>query len=402
MPTPRAPGSRPIRSPGRLALVVLVIALSCVTGSGRAAPPSGPALQVVVLTLVGDLGEEPTFGRRVTSWFDADRYRVVVRAVDHLDPAHVLSPQVDRAVYVWVVLREPRHARLYFATVTGEREAATYLWRDLELEAGLDELGAERIAQVVHLSTLALLEGEAANRREEIEQALVEEPAAQRATPPTPPVAASPVAASPRPRAETGTRAPASTPPAHSRTRGEFALGYGASLRSDEGVWHGPRAGAGMRSASGWGLRVQVQAGLPRTRELGPVELELVGGDLALAASFLGAVGHGRSLEGFAGPSLELVGYRPTASLDPTVATGQGATELRPAALAGVTGVLREASPRIAVGAQGMVSLLRTHYDLVTGSGRRVVARAAPVVPSLFLEIRLGAQPGDGPARPGP
>jgi len=396
MPAPRAPGSLPNRSP-RLAFVFLVVALSCVAGPGRAELPGRPPLQVVELTLVGELGEEPSFAQRVTSWFDPGRFRVVVRTVDRLDPARVLSPREDRAVYVWAVLRDPHHVRLFFASVTGEREAADYLWRDLELEAGLDELGAERIAQVVHLSTLALLDGQAANRREEIERALVEEPAAQSTATPQ-----SLVAASPGPRSGAGGSEPAAPPPARARAHGEIALGWGASLRGDEGIWHGPRAAAGVRSASGWGLRVHLQTGLPRPRALGPIELEFVGGDLALAASFLRPVGHGVCLEGFAGPSLELVGYHPRASREPTVATTQGATELRPAALAGVIGVLREASPRIAVGAQGMVSLLRTHYDLVTGTERRVVARAAPVVPSLVVEIRLGAQPAGSPARPGP
>lgn len=369
-------------------------------------------MQAVELTLIGDLGDEPTFARRVTSWFDAERFQVAVRAVDRLDPASVLAPREDRAVYVWVVLRDPHHARLYFASVTDEHEAATYLWRDLELEAGLDELGAERIAQVVHLSTLALLERQAASQRGEIEQALDEELSTPPvAAPPAPDAAAGARASRPRtvgsaqasgPRTAAAARAPANATPIRSRSQGEVALGYGASLRGDEGIWHGPRAGVGVRFPSGWGLRVQGQAGLPRTRELGPIELELVGGDLGLTASFLGRLGRGIRLEGFSGPTLEIVGYHPTASLDPGVATEQGATELRPAAIAGAAAVLRDSAPQIAVGAQGLISLLRTHYDVVTHGGRRVVARPASVVPSLLVEIRLGAEPGDGRARPRP
>jgi len=358
-------------------LAGLVLALSCVTASSRAEAASGADIQSVQIVLVGDLGAEPTLAQRVTSWFDAERFRVAVATVARLDSSRILSPPGDRAVHVWAVLRDPLHARLFFVSVPGGGGAPTYLWRDLELEGGLDEMGAERVAQVIHLSTLALLEGQAANRREEVQRALDTEPAARRAAAPDEPEAA-PDEPKATPDPERG-----------SRVHGELTLGYGVSLRGQEGLWQGPRAGLGVRAPRGWGLRVQGQAALPQTQPAGPVELSLTGGDVELALSVRTQLGSRIWLEGIAGPCFEVVAYRPERSLDPSVVAEGGATEVRPGVMAGVAGVLRDSAPHIAAGARGTVSLLRTHYDVVTGEGRRVVARSSPVVPSFFIELRL-------------
>ncbi len=354
------------------------------------------------MVLVGSIGEDPAFTRRVTSWFDPERYRVAVRRIPRLDPSSILSPRRDGAVYVWVLLWDPHHARLYFACASGSRsEPPTYLWRDLALPAGLDEVGAENIAQVLHLSTVALLEGQAGNQREEVERALREEPtAAARAEPSAEPSTGPSAEPSAKPSAEPPT-SPRRAPAERSAQRGagaperaprlgvELGLGYGASLRGDEGLWHGPRVSSALQGPSGWGLRAAVESALPTRRDLGPLALEFSGALVTFTGSYRRALGRSVALEWSAGPGVEVVHYRPTRSLEPTVTAGSGDTEARPGVVAGMSGVFRPSSPRIAVNAQGLVPLERTHYDVVTGEERRVIGRAAPVVPSLGVEARF-------------
>ncbi len=373
--------------------MLIVAALLCVAAPGRAEPPDPASRSAVEVVLVGAIGEDPAFTRRVTSWFDPERYRVAVRRIPRLDPSSILSPRRDGAVYVWVLLWDPHHARLYFACASGSgSEQPTYLWRDLALPAGLDEVGAENIAQVLHLSTVALLEGQAGNEREEVERALREEPtAAERAEPRVDP-SDEPSIEPTSPRrapAERGARRGAGAPERQPRLGVDLGLGYGASLRSDEGIWHGPRVSSTLRGPSGWGLRAAAESALPTTRELGPLALEFYGALVTFTGSYRRALGRSVALEWSAGPGVEVVQYRPARSLEPTVTAGSGDTEVRPGVVAGMSGVFRPSSPRIAVSAQGLFPLERTHYDVVTGEERRVIGRAAPVVPSLGVEARF-------------
>lgn len=410
MRTPPAPSSDPKSRPGSRALVLIVAALLCVATPGRAEPPAPASRSAIEVVLVGAIGEDPAFTRRVTSWFDPERYRVAVRRIPRLDPSSILSPRRDGAVYVWVLLWDPHHARLYFACASGSgSEQPIYLWRDLALPAGLDEVGAENIAQVLHLSTVALLEGQAGNQREEVERALREEPtSAARAEPSAEPSAEPGVEPSAEPgvepAAEPSTEPPTSprrAPAERSARRGagaperaprlgaELGLGYGASLRGDEGLWHGPRVSSALRGPSGWGLRAAAESALPTSRELGPLALEFYGALVTFTGSYRRALGRSVALEWSAGPGVEVVHYRPARSLEPTVTAGSGDTEARPGVVAGMSGVFRPSSPRIAVNAQGLVPLERTHYDVVTGEERRVIGRAAPVIPSLGVEARF-------------
>src|SRR6201999_2079048 len=81
-----------------------------------------------------------------------------------------------------------------------------YLLRDLTLEHGLDEVGSEELAQAVHLSTVALLEGQLSTTREQVERSLQDAaPADATASPST-------ASSSPTPRTDV-------TPPASSVTR---------------------------------------------------------------------------------------------------------------------------------------------------------------------------------------
>ncbi|MBN2195513.1 MAG: hypothetical protein JW751_22025 [Polyangiaceae bacterium] len=392
MPTPHAPSSVRERSPSIPVLLLLVAALVGVAAPGLAQAPSESSESVVEVMLVGEIGRDPAFSRRVTSWFDAERYRVVVGQAARLDPSSILAPQQDRTVYVWVLLRDLRHARLYFAYASGSGGQTTYLWRDLELAAGLDEVGAENIAQVLYLSTVALLEGQAGNRREEVERMLREEPAAGSGAGSVVEPNAEPVTPPTTPRQPPTDQHEPHREKAQDREPGigvELGLGYRASLRGDEGIWHGPMVEFGLRAASGWGLGAMVQSALPSSREMGPLTIDFYGALVALAGSYRRAVGPSVGLEWIGGLGVEVVQYRPARSLEPAVSAGTGDTEARPGVVGGMSGVFRRSSPRIVVSGQGLFPLERTHYDIVTGEARREIGRAAPVIPSLGVQARF-------------
>ena len=139
---------------------------------------------------------------------------------------------------------------------------------------------------------------------------------------------------------------------------------------------------------NGWGLQALGQGTLPSTRELEVVELEFYGGSLRLTGTHRHTLARSVALEWFAGPGLEIVHYRVRRSLDPGVTVGRGDTEARPGLFAGLSGVFRDDSPQIAVTAECLVPLARTHYDVVADGSRRAVGRAAPVVPALGMEVR--------------
>ena len=362
-----------------------MVALVCTTALSKAQTPTETSPAAVEVTLVGAVGKLPAFPARVTSWFDSNRFKVSVHTATRLDASSILSPKPQRGVYAWVLLRSSTHGRLYFASASGPDRQTTYLVRDLDLEQGLDEMGAERVAQVLHLSTVALLEGQAATRREDVVRVLREEPEAQDAAEED----ASSTPPGPHPAPATKTVPHANGKPSRGSTiDAELAVGYGVSLRQDEGVWHGPRVGFGARMDNGWGLQALGQGALPSTHELEVVELEFCGGSLRLAGTYRHTLVRSVALEWFTGPGLEIVHYRVRRSLDPGVSPGRGDTEARPGIFAGLSGVFRHDSPRIAVTAECLAALTRTHYDVVSDDSRQTVGRAAPVVPSLGMCVR--------------
>ena len=115
-------------------------------------------------------------GRRITSWFDPEQFRVTIDRAAVVDAKRVLSPDRENAIYAWVTLETGQLARLYFVTVRGQE--AAYLLRDLVLENGVDELGAERIAQVVSSSIQVLAAGRGQTRREDSRAKPVDDAAA--------------------------------------------------------------------------------------------------------------------------------------------------------------------------------------------------------------------------------
>jgi hypothetical protein len=355
------------------------------TRLGFAQSSAEASINAVEIVLIGAVGAVPAFETRVTSWFDSAKSMVSVRRVPQLDPASILAPKPEHGVHAWVLLRSPNLARLYFASALGPAQKATYLVRELELPQGLDEMAAEYIAQVLYLSAVAMLDGQAATAPEEVNRVLREELSASK----TPAPRAVPRQPRLPPKPEAGRGPPAAQDRARRRSiNAELTLGYGVSLRGEEGVWHGPRIGIGVRYADGWGLGVLGQGAWPSSSEMDPVELSFYGGSVRLGGGMRHALVPGVALEWMVGPGFEVVRYSPVRSLNPSVTTGPGDTELRSSAFGGVSGIFRETSPRIAVTVECMVSLTRSHYNVVVDDSRWVVGSSVPLVPLLGMEMR--------------
>jgi hypothetical protein len=345
------------------------------------AQPSG----VISVQVVGALGQDAVLRQRIASWFDADPFQVKVEPAARLDTRGVLAPEHAALVKVWVTRKSDKWARLYFATTSSDTGRVRYLIRDLELERGLDEVGAEEIAQTVHLSALALLEGQLESSREEVERALETEPETAPTLAPAAPVATPPVGPAEKP-VETPSEPAPSKPPASVELYP--ALGYGVDFRGDEGTAHGPRGRLQLAFPSGFGLWSRLQVTVPHTEALSGLNLELSGGSLLLAASFRKEVTPGVGLSGYAGASLELVQYR--ASAVPGVAfTPSGArSELRPRAVLGFLAAFGS-WPRLGVVTELGLAWRRSDYETARGGSRRVVAEATWLVPSVGLELEF-------------
>ena len=335
----------------------------------------------VEVVLVGAPFEDPVFASRITSWFAPERFHVSVRRARFLDPKQVLSPSGDAAVHVWVTLREKTLARLYFASESGTAAGTSYFLRELRLDNGLDEIGAEHVAEVLNLSTQAFLEGQAQSAREELEQTLRAETA--------PPAASAPVSVAAPVAAQThAPPAAGSDAASHREQRRAWGarVGYALSYRADEGTWHGPSAAFELALWQKLGLRAAAQGALPGQRELEPLELRFYGVAFVLAAGFRHALGAGIDLEWFGGPALDVVRYAPVRPLSSDYATGKAATEARPGLAVGVA-ALWGRWPVVALVAQATLPFTKTHYDVVRAESHEVIGRASPVVPTLGVEV---------------
>lgn len=361
----------------------LLALAACLLGSYASA--SEAELRQVHINLVGQVGRQPTLPERFTSWFDPTEYQISIERPDKLDTERILSPPPDGAVYVWVTVRNDAEARLYFASAQPNR-APLYSLREVALDSGLDELGAERLSQIVHLSCLALFEGQGEHQRAEVEQMLDREspPSASVESPPPAPPPEPPRKETPPPRYDT----------ANDEGRGddvgfrlEGALGYGFSYRSDEGLWHGPRGGLSAWMGDRFLVHLGVQGFLPHDEDIAQVQLRFWGGSIDLGLGAFARWGNGFLVALSAGPGLDVVRYEPQSSLSEQVSIGTGELEVRPQVGLNLRWAVRGSALGAAVVVRAAYSLSRTHYDLQSDQGSRPIATPSRFLPTAVLEL---------------
>jgi hypothetical protein len=347
----------------------------------HAAEASEPRATLEIV-LVGALAESDTLRARMTSWFDPARFEVRVRGAAVIDPAAILKPDERVTLSIWISV-EGAAARLYFASPSGSEDRPRYLLRELELERGLDEIGAERLAEIVHLSALALLEGELTTGRDELERSLGK---------PAPAPVATRDAASAREEAAMErdlARKPAAVATARRAPAGlDFGVGYGVSFHSDEGVWHGPRASVALRVGSVVAVAVSSAFTLPQTHDLGTIGLRVEAVSLAAGLRLATRIAELTELQWLLGPGVEIVHYTPVLAAT-RADLSAGDTEGRPFLMTGFAVLVGSNTLKAAFVGELCLSLSRTRYELEAGRERQLVAEPAMLIPRLALEARF-------------
>lgn len=328
----------------------------------------------VDIVLVGRARAEGSLAARIQSWF-GETARLSIAAEAELVAERVLGPLPARHICVWLTLRSAQEARLYFA-VGGETRAATrYLVRDVPLEHGFDEIGSERVAQVVHSSVTALIEGSiAVAERVEIERALA--PAEH----PPAPAAAVPM----RRRADTTSRRPALSPVLGAFYRGAFS--------GEEGFAHGPGVvlGASLEFHElATGLVARGYWTLPRMERFDEIALTFESLGALLGARGVWRVSRRFAVDVELGAGLTWVSYDPKLAA-PTgpVPRGSGAHTRQYYFVGfGIGPVLGPLRSGARVGLDYYPA--RTRYELASASGApsRPVADSSRLQPTVSIEV---------------
>ncbi|HEY5958595.1 MAG TPA: hypothetical protein VIV60_18670 [Polyangiaceae bacterium] len=217
---------------------LLVFSIIAMTRPAMAADSELSPLTAVEVVLVGRLANEPSLFGRVKSLFEPGTLLGFETAVE-LDPNAILRPELPDKLYIWIASRAGERARVYVAI----REASVrYLYRDVELESGLDEVGIETLAQIAHSSARALWAHEQQVSRSAVLTALQSELAERPAEVPKPNAdsAGKAAASAPEPAPVRDRPVPSSSPARMAR----LSLGATYAVRSSgaEGWLHEPGA----------------------------------------------------------------------------------------------------------------------------------------------------------------
>jgi len=273
------------------------VAVFCLGGSGALCgvaltAHAGPSesqqtqqLAQVEVAMLGDVQRDPVLFERIRSLFPPQT-AVVLRDDQQLDQRTVLLPQHADTVYIWIVVTERTQARVYLA-LTEQAGPTRYLFREIKLESGLDEVGGETLAEVAHSSARALWLREQQSSRQALVAALEREIEPARAA--APPVVAAPVAPAP-----TSVRdSPESVPPSANgrREARPLRLGVGASGTTHSSGTEGWLTEVGaflsFEFRGRFSLRTAVRYLVPSDFDLSPARVHLKGASGELRAGYL-------------------------------------------------------------------------------------------------------------------
>jgi hypothetical protein len=316
-----------------------------------------------------------SLGDRISSWFHRPTTLAPTQHVPSLDPATIFARTENAGVRVWIAT-EPGVARLVFVVQEHVDEEPRFLVREVTLDNGLDELGVEKLAQVVYLSALGLWAGNLESTRSEVEQAIGARP------PPPPPTVNEEPPPPPFVIADEHEHIPLPVP----RT---FAVRVGAeydlSFSGDAGTTHAVAAAFdAMSLASDRELGGRMRAALlfPHEVEKSGTALDLRGLRFDAGGVVAKRISAKLWIPAELGASVATVMYRTGA-----VATGfkakSGATDIEPL-IYGRGGVRYElGAVRVGVEALLTMHVLRTHYDVSENGHRTALVTPWPVEPGI-------------------
>jgi len=239
----------------------------------------------VDIALIGDAEHDPLLFERIRSLFPAQT-AVVRRDVTRIDQRAVLLPQRADTVYIWIRVTDLRNARVYLA-LSEEDGRARYLFRELELDAGLDEVGGETLAEVAHSSAQALWLRELQTPRQTLVAALEREEVEASRAPVA--VAAAPIGSVSARDEPEAVRAPArqSFAPRASSIRLVLGASDTAHASGGEGWLHEPGGFLAFEYRARLSLRVALRYLVPTEFDLPPARVALSGASGEVRAGWL-------------------------------------------------------------------------------------------------------------------
>jgi len=370
---------------------VCALAQAAQAGPSANTEQASQSLAQVEVAMSGDVARDPVLFERIRSLFPPQT-AVVLRDDHELDRGAVLLPKHADTVYIWIRVTERTQARVYLA-LTEQGGQTRYLFREVKLESGLDEVGGETLAEVAHSSARALWSREQQSTRQAVVAALERETEPAGAPPPAaPPATAVPIVPPTPPAAD--------SPSSESSGRGRLEprplrLGVGASGTLHSSGAEGWLSELGVLLAfefrGRFSLRTAVRYLVPSSFDLPPARVHLNGASGELRVGWLSNDATRMRLRVEAGLGLllgraqaEIVAAQPMAhALD-----AQGFQ--RSYALAAATFEWPLGPAWVAAGADLRVPLRTTSYEVGGQSG----ASTTPALcPGGSLEVGIGFDP---------
>jgi hypothetical protein len=328
--------------------------------SRLAGNPTAPSR--VEIALIGELEQDPALFERIRSLFPREM-AVVLRPSRHLDSGAVLQPERADTLYVWLRVSSGTRARVYLVARDDTVGSARYLFRDVVLDSGLDEVASETLAQVAHSSAEAFWLREQQTPRQQVVEALASDSVATRPPPriaaPPPPVTPS---SSPADFDSGVTRSPrAGTAP--------FNLGFGASFVSHssgaEGWLAQPEAFVTGQYQGRWSLRLAAQYLVPVEFDLLPARIRLTGASGELRAAWASSPRRTARVRLEAGLGILIGRWSPRiAARDPPAHAKSARDFVRPAALGGGAIELPVGPGWLAARADVRAAFRKTRYEI--------------------------------------
>lgn len=324
------------------------------------------------------------FAELLREWLLLQQLRAQVRAQPSLSLDDLVRDDDSSSVRVWLTLRSSEQARLYFADQHGRR----FHVRDVPLDDALDELGREKVAQVVLASVLAFVDRSLPETPlDSVKQALAEAPADPIAPETATPAAVATVG-------DTGT-APAPVPTVRSadaRQRATWwALGvrYHVLYRGPEGWAHGPGLDLEV-----WPVLQQLGVGFvlggryewPHTASSANLDVRVQTTALRVAAVLATLVSGRPRWTLSLGAGWDWYGFEPE-STSSTVSVGAGATDSRPVTSAAFGFAAALGPLRLDLGLGADVPLAKTHYDIRVAGEKQPELTPWPVQPRASIGV---------------
>ncbi len=378
---------------GVIALGALLSAACPVVAHAETADaPSGPsaAPKKLTITVVASESLVATLRERVGSWF-TDGTTVGVVVTSELEQSQILNANAGE-VNAWVIPISAERALVSFSTLADAHER--HLIREVRLLHGLDELGLERLASVIHSAFVALEEGGESIARADAERALGE--AGLSATKSTPPSEFE----TPHPPAERPPQAaPAPPPPRRVPEKAArsampellFGAAYGVRARGAEGFAHGPEARVGVRArarATAFELSASGQFLWRSHFDAAPFSASVQTTALRLRAGVEPAFGGAWSGAAELGGGFDIASIHADASTNSVEARSAG-SQLRPTASAALGVLYSRATLDIAVYGELTLLLDDVRYSVGTAHGEVRLLAPARVEPGLTLACRF-------------